>query len=116
MCAHRRQLVVSPNARQDLSDVHLYSEQQWGKPQRAKYSDILNEAMRELVRFPSIGRIRTEIASNLRSRRVKEHVIYYEADDHAVTVLRILHGRMNSEDHLEVEREVPDGLSFSDPR
>lgn len=103
MSAHRRQLIVAPNARQDLSDILLYSEQQWGKRQRAKYRSVLVEAMRELVLYPSIGRIRSEIASNIRSRLVEEHVIYYEVDDEAVTVHRILHQRMDPASRLGIE-------------
>jgi plasmid stabilization system protein ParE len=37
------------------------------------------------------------LSPNVRSRPVGEHVILYEADEHVVTVLRIIHRRMDIE-------------------
>lgn len=101
MSSPDRQLVISPDADQDLSDALLYSQQRWGRSRRTAYEADLFSAMRTLTRFPHLGRSRADILPNLRSHPVGEHVILYEVDEQTVTILRILHARMDIETVLD---------------
>jgi toxin ParE1/3/4 len=41
---------------------------------------------------PLLGRLRPELAPNLRSFPVDNHVIFYRPIDHGIEVARVLHG------------------------
>lgn len=103
MSAPNRRLVVSPAARLVLSDVLLYSQQQWGRQQRRTYRATLAKAMQRLVEFPMLGRS-AEVLPSVRSHLVGEDVILYVTDDLTVTVLRIVYRRM------DIERAIEDCL------
>jgi toxin ParE1/3/4 len=96
MSGHSRRLILAPEARQDFSDLLVFTEQQWGKSQRGVYRAVLDRAMRKLTRFPYLGRARVEVSADLRGFPVCEHVIYYRVSDQAVTVVRILHASMDA--------------------
>jgi plasmid stabilization system protein ParE len=68
-----------------------------GRQQRLKYQTTLLDAMQTLARYPQLGRSRHTFAPHVRSHHVGEHVILYGIDDVRLTVLRILHQRMDVE-------------------
>ena len=93
MSARRRRLLLTSDARQELSDILLYSEQQWGKPQRTAYKKLLQESMRTLAQSPFIGRPRDELSAGLRSHPAGSHIIYYWTTDTTLVVAHIFHTR-----------------------
>jgi toxin ParE1/3/4 len=101
MSARKRRLVLSPSARNDLSDLLLYTERRWGKRQRAAYQALIDRALRELARFPDLGRARDEIAAGLRGHPAGNHIILYRVSDEELTVARILHARQDAEGAIE---------------
>jgi toxin ParE1/3/4 len=102
MSAHRRRLSFAPDARADLSDILVYTEQQWGKRQRAAYKALIDDALRKLTPYPGIGRSRDDISPGLRSHPVGSHVIYYRASDRELTVNRIVHSRRDITDEMGI--------------
>ncbi len=48
-----------------------------------------------LAQFPEIGRLRPEIAPNLRSTLVYPYVLFYRLEQGVVQIIRILHGKMD---------------------
>ena len=100
MSARRLRLVLSPNARQDLSDILVYTEQQWGKAQRADTRTAIDRGLRELQQYPEFGRAREELRPGLRSLQVRQHVIYYRIQPSGIRVDRILHESMDAPRHL----------------
>jgi plasmid stabilization system protein ParE len=52
--------------------------------------------MYDLPRFPGRGRLREVHGDGVRAYPVQQHVIYYRATDHGVTILRVLHARMDA--------------------
>lgn len=101
MFSPERQLIISPDADRDLSDALLYSQQRWGRSRRTAYEADLFRAMWMLVQYPHLGRSRADISASLRSYPIGDHVIYYEANEHLVTILRLLHARMDVESALQ---------------
>ncbi|HEY7032074.1 MAG TPA: type II toxin-antitoxin system RelE/ParE family toxin [Thermomicrobiales bacterium] len=93
MSARRRRLVLAPDARRDLSEILVYTEQQWGKQQRIKCQAMIDQALRHLAMYPNLGRGRDEISPGLRSYPVGSHVVYYRVSEHELIVNRIVHGR-----------------------
>jgi plasmid stabilization system protein ParE len=64
---------------------------------------ILEEINRALVTLrenPQIGRVGDDISSDLRAFAARQRVIYHRVETANVTVLRILHGKMDATHHL----------------
>ena len=70
MAVRKRRLILAPDARIDLGEILLESQQRWGKEQRAAYKSLVDRSLRLLVRFPSVGHARDEISPGLRSHPV----------------------------------------------
>ena len=97
MSARKRQLVLTPDARLDLSDILLYTQEEWGKRQRAVYQARIDRTLRHLLRFPDLGRNRDEISPGLRSYPVGYHLILYRVGASDLTVTRIIHQQRDIE-------------------
>jgi toxin ParE1/3/4 len=100
MSARKAVIILQAEARRDIEDILIYSAEQWGLEQRGAYRDEIGRAIEILRGNPRIGRPRDEIAAGLRSFLVRQHVIYYRFTAETVTVLRVMHGKMNVAQHL----------------
>ena len=107
MSARRLRPVLTRDARTDLSDILVYTEQQWGRQQRIAYRALIQNAIRELARFPLLGHTRDELSPGLRSQPVGSHVIYYWVDDEALNVAHILHSRRDIEGEIWAKPDLP---------
>ena len=88
---------MTPEAADDLRDLLQYSLQTWGRRQRDTYQALILRALRDLARFPGLGRNRDELGPGLRSHPVGQHVVIYAASD---TELVVVHGRRDLADEL----------------
>ena len=93
MSSRKPRLILAPEARADLRDVLLHTQQHWGRQQRATYRATLYRTFDELRRFPALGRTRSDYGGDVRSVPVGQHVVIYEATDSELRVVRILHAR-----------------------
>ncbi len=97
----RNSPVVTPEAQADLTSIALYTAERWGNRQRDAYIERIVSAIYDLPRFPGRGRLRADLGDGVRAYPVEQHVVYYRADDQAVTILRILHSRMDASRLIE---------------
>jgi toxin ParE1/3/4 len=95
MSVRRSSVLLKPAARRDVRSILLFTSEQWGTVQRDADREALNQAVTTLSANPLIGHSRDEIAPDIRSYGVQQHVIYYHVAAETVTVLRILHGKMD---------------------
>jgi toxin ParE1/3/4 len=93
MSARRRRIVLAPRARDDLDDILLYTEQQWGKRQKNTYRRSLYDGFRRLAEFPGIGLERPNVGPAVRSFQIEHHIVIYEATDTELRISRIIHER-----------------------
>lgn len=96
MSVRRRQLVLSPQARTDFSDILLESRRQWGTSQRVKYKATIDQALNRLSDYPEIGLPRDDVQKGLRALVIEQHVIYYRILETSIRVERILHNRRDA--------------------
>jgi toxin ParE1/3/4 len=101
MSAHKFRLVVSPRAKEDLGDILLHTQRQWGRQQRATYKAIIHHALTEITLFPGIGQSKEHLRPGLHSFLAKQHVIYYRIEPGIIRVERILHVRMDADAELD---------------
>ncbi len=93
-------LKITPQANQDLLDIGEYTEREWGEDQRGKYMKQLFDRINWLVENPHLGKPRPEIEVGDLSYHEGRHHIFYFYDDQRLTVIGVLHERMNFEQHL----------------
>lgn len=104
MWVHSMRLEISPGARADISDILLFTEQQWGRQQRDAYRRLLDVAFRRLIAMPGMGRPFEDLSPGLRRVNIESHVVYYWVDDDRLTIARVLHQR---QDPYEIEWQSP---------
>jgi plasmid stabilization system protein ParE len=56
--------------------------------------------MDQLTRHPHVGEIREDIPAGMRAKPVEQHIIFYRVDDEGITVIRMLHSKMDAPAHL----------------
>jgi toxin ParE1/3/4 len=102
MSARKSPVVLKPAARRDFRAILVYTSKRWGVAQRDTYRALFDRTLETLGANPEIGRAQDDISLGLRSFVVEQHVIYYRVIAGGVTVVRILHGKMDATRHLDV--------------
>lgn len=88
-------------AKTDLKEIGRYTRKQWGAAQRDKYLTMLDGCFQDLAAQPLRGQDCSDIRAGYRKYNAGSHVIFYrQASDAAIEIVRILHGRMDTERHL----------------
>jgi toxin ParE1/3/4 len=81
---------LTEQARQDLDEIWLYIAED--NPAADQFLDTLYEKSVLLAGQPLLGHLQPELALNLRSFPVGNHVIFYRPIDNGIEVARVLHG------------------------
>jgi toxin ParE1/3/4 len=84
----------------DLKSIGRYTEDTWGREQRDKYLIQLNDSFRMLAQEPHKGRSCDDIREGYRKYHVGRHLIFYRQTVKDIEIIRILHDRMDMENHL----------------
>jgi toxin ParE1/3/4 len=95
-----RRLEFTTEGEEDFRSLLAYSLAMWGADQRDAYAERLSAAIHDLLTHPSLGRVRAELRLGLRSHAAGHHTIFYLVDERIVTIVRILHGKMDPRRHL----------------
>ena len=92
---------LTKKAKADLKDIARYTQKTWGREQRNVYLKKIDDAFHELSDNPDQGRNCDDIREGYRKYGIGKHYIFYRtiAPRH-IEIVRILHGRMNIEEHL----------------
>jgi toxin ParE1/3/4 len=84
-------LIRSQQAREDLIDIWQHVARD--SPEAAdRLLDLFDEKCDLLVRSPLIGTACPELSPGLRFFSASNYVIFYCADEHNTTIVRIIHG------------------------
>lgn len=86
-----RRLRLTPKARSDLRQIWTYIAQD-NLQGAERVLERINEVFQLLVEQPEAGRRRDELGDGLRSFATRTHVIFYEAQENSVDVVRVLDG------------------------
>jgi toxin ParE1/3/4 len=98
--AHR----VTPHAETDLDDIWLYVARDSGSIEVAsRLIDSITQRFLFLADFPHAGRTRDDVfGTGTRSFAVGEYVIVYCVVGSDVFILRVVHGRRDLEDLIDL--------------
>ena len=82
---------VSPQAAQDLQDIHDYLFA--NNPDTAdKFLDSITQKFEMLTNFPNMGRKRDELLTALRSFPVDDYLIFYRQIEEEIEIVRVVSG------------------------
>lgn len=93
---------IAAPASADMERVKRQSVRGWGREHALRYIDALERRFEFLAARPRLGAPRDDLYLGLRSFPQRAHVIYYLVLDDGIRVVRVLHKRMNTENHLGV--------------
>jgi len=84
-----------------MLSIGRYTRKQWGKTQQTRYLSQLDAAFHDLADKPDIGRACDNIREGYYKYGVGKHLIFYHyKEEDQIEIVRILHGRMDIEQHL----------------
>ena len=94
------QVVLSPKAKSDLSEIWDYTLAEWGIDQAEKYVRDLWEAMQQQACDSSASIDISDVRNGYRKVISGSHVIFFKLTGDGIDVVRVLHQRMDFERHL----------------
>jgi len=93
-------LNLTQSAVHDLENIRDYSLSNWGQKRSDDYMDEFEKLFYLLLDNPCSGKSRADIKPGYRSLSIDKHVVFYRITEHTLEVLRILHGNMDTAQHL----------------
>ncbi|PDT13273.1 type II toxin-antitoxin system RelE/ParE family toxin [Rhizobium sp. M1] len=93
-------VVLSPAAADDIDRIYDYTEEKWGRGQAEDYIFALRDDCEALAAQTKRGRKIIGSRSGYSALAFRSHFIVYAETEEALTVIRILHRRMNIAAHL----------------
>lgn len=93
-------LLISRGADSDLVEIARYTTAEFGVEQARKYRDQFAACFASLAENPMLGRSADEVAPGLRRIRQQAHVVFFMAHEDEVSIVRVLHHRMDFERHF----------------
>jgi toxin ParE1/3/4 len=94
------ELRLTPAAVQDLEGIWHYTAQRWSVSQAERYIDRLTACFEALAQAPLSAPACDHIRPGYRRQVVESHVVYFRTGQDMVTVVRILHERMDAPRHV----------------
>jgi toxin ParE1/3/4 len=92
---------LTRKAKADLSSIGRYAQRKWGKEQRNQYLTQLDQAFYTLAKNLLIGRSCDHIREGYGTYSIGKHIIFYrQYDSDTISIVRILHQRIDVERHL----------------
>lgn len=83
------------SAEADVDSILSHTIATWGEAQAEAYIGGLFHVLDLVAAKPAMGRLRPELAPELRGFSYREHTIFYVLFDSGILVIRVLASRMN---------------------
>ena len=86
---------VSKAANTDIRRIARYTQDTWGKDQRRRYLEGLNEKFEILAEMPELAAERCDFRPPVRIHHYEKHLIIYVIIDSEILIVRVLHQNQN---------------------
>jgi len=100
-------LRIAAQAKQDLRDVWRGFTEFSGLAKADAVLEGIEEKFQLLLQFPRSGVKRDELREGLRSFPAGEFVVFYRVEESAIEVVRVLHGRRDTDAIFDEEADLP---------
>lgn len=92
---------LTNKAVEDLSEIWLYTFDEWSERQADKYYELLISFCKKIAETPGIGKNYKEIDKNIFGYKAGQHIIFYRIMEIGkIEVIRILHVRMDIKNRI----------------
>lgn len=91
---------LSPAAQADLEGIFDYTVYRWGLDRAVRYTQSIEAACSAIAANPGSTEDCDYIRAGYRRASAGRHTIYFRVDGGGVSVIRILHQRMDAPRHL----------------
>jgi len=92
--------VLSPRAQSDLDEIWHYTESRWGIGQAETYIRQLARDIKAIAAKPTLARACPEVRHEYYKFKSGSHLIFLRRNKDDIEIIRILHERMDFEQHL----------------
>jgi toxin ParE1/3/4 len=92
--------VLSPRAQKDIDDIWEYRVEHWNVRQAEIYLRQIQRATETVAAEPNIARACDHIRPGYWKYPAGSHVLFFRITDKGISVVRVLHSRMDFERHL----------------
>ncbi|MDR3489815.1 MAG: type II toxin-antitoxin system RelE/ParE family toxin [Bradyrhizobium sp.] len=92
--------VLKPRAQRDIEEIWDYSAATWDADQAELYIRQIQRALQLLAVDPRLGRACEDLRAGYRKFPSGSHLIFYRLLDDSIEVVRVLHERMDFDQHL----------------
>ncbi len=75
----------------DIRSIARYTQDTWGRDQRRRYLEGLNEKFEVLVATPEMAAERRDFRPPVRIHHYEKHLIIYVITDNGILIVRVLH-------------------------
>ncbi len=93
-------IAQSPQAEQDLTDIWIYTAEEWSLAQADTYIDELAAGTDALSSHPEPGYSREDIRAGYRSLNVSQHIMFYKILAEEIQIIRVLHKSVDVQRHF----------------
>lgn len=87
---------LTPGARRDLAGIYDWTASEFGLEQADRYALQLDQAFQFIAENPGLARDASAIRAGLLRHVSGSHVIYVRVSKGLLSIVRILHGRMDA--------------------
>ena len=92
---------LTNKAVEDLGEIWNYTIETWSENQAEIYYSLLIDSCQELANNPNQGKSYEVVERNVLGFKTGQHVIFYRiVTEKEIEVVRILHGMMDTKNHL----------------
>ncbi|CDN55973.1 Plasmid stabilization system protein [Neorhizobium galegae bv. officinalis bv. officinalis str. HAMBI 1141] len=93
-------LIFAPKATADIDHIYDYTDETWGYNQAEEYTFGIRDFCRALSLGERSGRKIDQIKRGYRALAYGSHFIVYRETPTTISIIRVLHQRMNIGGHL----------------
>ncbi|MEM7723087.1 MAG: type II toxin-antitoxin system RelE/ParE family toxin [Pseudomonadota bacterium] len=90
-----KRIEYAAKATADIAAIWDYTEDRWGYAQAVTYDAMIEARIKGIAEGLVVSRSGEDIAPGLRRALAGQHVVFFREDEAAVTVVRVLHQRMD---------------------
>ena len=93
--------LFSKEAENDLIEIYRYGYINYGENRAELYIEALKEKCQFLADMPNLCSDRDEFSPPVKVHHHKKHLIIYVIEGDSILIVRVLHDRMNFQQHME---------------
>lgn len=90
-----KRLVFAPLATRDIDEIYDFSAERWGVQRAERYTGTIRARCEALAAGTLDGRSAGAVRAGYRRVTAGSHVVFYRETAQVVTVVRVLHERMD---------------------